>query len=75
MCRARVPGERVWPTGDVLPRNHLVVYVEDADRTDEGLGKQGVGFVAPPATRPDGERFAFFEDPEGNLGAISLTPG
>jgi catechol 2,3-dioxygenase-like lactoylglutathione lyase family enzyme len=48
--------------------------VEDADRLHEELSRKGVHFVAPPTTRPEGRRFAFFEDPEGSLSEISHFP-
>ena len=57
-----------------LSRSYFAVFLEDADREYEALKAKGVHFVTPPTTRPDGQRFAFFEDPEGNLWEISHFP-
>lgn len=57
-----------------LSRSYFAVFVEDADRECAALAAKGVHFVTPPTTRPDGQRFAFFEDPEGNLWEISHFP-
>ncbi|MDG6928969.1 MAG: VOC family protein, partial [Nitrososphaerota archaeon] len=51
--------------------NYIAVFLEDADREYETMRAKGVKFLQPPATRPNGQRFAFFEDPEGNLWEIS----
>ncbi|NNN17695.1 MAG: VOC family protein [Thermoplasmata archaeon] len=66
--------ERIRPVENVLHRNYFAVFLEDADRAYEELGRKGVRFVQPPATRSDGQRYAFFEDPEGNLWEISHFP-
>ena len=55
-------------------RSYLAVFLEDADREYETLRAKGVHFVTTPTTRPSGQRFAFFEDPEGNLWEISHFP-
>lgn len=62
------PGERM------AFRGYFAVFVEDADRVYEELKAKGVPFVKPPATRPNGQRYAYFEDPEGNLWEISHFP-
>lgn len=59
---------------DGLSRGYFAVFVEDADREYEELRRKGVHFATPPTTRPSGQRFAFFEDPEGNLWEISHFP-
>ncbi len=59
---------------DGLSRSYLAIFLEDADREYEELRRKGVHFVTPPTTRPSGQRFAFFEDPEGNLWEISHFP-
>ena len=62
------PGER-------MPyRGYFAVFVDDADRLYEELKAKGVHFVKPPTTRPHGQRYAYSEDPEGNLGEISHFP-
>jgi catechol 2,3-dioxygenase-like lactoylglutathione lyase family enzyme len=66
-----IPRDRVRP-GEVIPgRNYFAIFLNDCDRTYEELRGKGVRFLQPPATRPGGQRFAFFEDPEGNLWEIS----
>ena len=62
------------PGESLLQRNYFAVFLDDADRAYEELSKNGVRFVQPPKTRPDGQRYAFFEDPEGNLWEISHFP-
>lgn len=57
-----------------LSRGYFAIFLEDADRTYETLRAKGVDFVTPPSTRPNGQRFAFFADPEGNLWEISHFP-
>jgi len=69
-----IPKERVRAGDPLLQRNYFAVFLEDADREYEELRKKGVRFVQPPATRSNGQRFAFFEDPEGNLWEISHFP-
>ncbi len=69
-----IPAERVRPRERLLQRNYFAVFLEDADRAYEELRAKGVRFLQPPSTRPNGQRFAFFEDPEGNLWEISHFP-
>ena len=69
-----IPKERVRPEEHLVQRNYFAVFLDDADRAYEELRKKGVRFLQPPATRPDGQRFAFFEDPEGNLWEVSHFP-
>jgi catechol 2,3-dioxygenase-like lactoylglutathione lyase family enzyme len=69
-----LPAERIRPTELPLQRNYIAVFLEDADKEYERLRELGVKFLQPPATRPNGQRFAFFEDPEGNLWEISHFP-
>lgn len=57
-----------------LSRNYFAVFLDDADRTYAELSGKGVHFLTPPTTRPSGQRYAFFEDPEGNLWEISHFP-
>jgi catechol 2,3-dioxygenase-like lactoylglutathione lyase family enzyme len=66
-----LPQERVRPDQDLVHRNFFAVFLENADRAYEDLRSKGVRFVQPPATRSNGQRYAFFEDPEGNLWEIS----
>lgn len=54
--------------------SYFAIFLDDADREYETLRTKGVRFVKPPATRPNGQRYAFFEDPEGNLWEISHFP-
>ena len=69
-----IPRDRVRPEERLLQRNYFAVFLENADRAYEELSKRGVRFVQPPKTRPNGQRYAFFEDPEGNLWEISHFP-
>ena len=69
-----IPQDRVRPEERLLQRNYFAVFLENADRAYEELSKRGVRFVQPPKTRPNGQRYAFFEDPEGNLWEISHFP-
>ena len=69
-----IPRGRVRPEEKLLHRNYFAVFLDDADRAYQELSKNGVRFVQPPATRPNGQRYAFFEDPEGNLWEISHFP-
>ena len=69
-----IPPERVRASENLVNRNYFAVFLEDADRAYEELRLKGVRFLQPPATRSNGQRFAFFEDPEGNLWEISHFP-
>jgi catechol 2,3-dioxygenase-like lactoylglutathione lyase family enzyme len=69
-----IPKERVRPGDSLLQRNYFAVFLDDTDRAYEELRQRGVRFVQPPATRSNGQRYAFFEDPEGNLWEISHFP-
>ncbi len=69
-----LPPDRIRPNERPTQRNYIAVFLEDADRAYEELRKKGVNFLQPPATRPGGQRYAFFEDPEGNLWEISHFP-
>ena len=69
-----MPNDRVRPNEALLQRNYFAVFLDDTDRAYEELLSKGVQFVRPPATRINGQRFAFFEDPEGNLWEISHFP-
>ncbi len=69
-----IPKDRVRPDEHLLQRNYFAVFLEDADKAYEELRQKGVHFLQAPATRSDGQRYAFFEDPEGNLWEISHFP-
>jgi catechol 2,3-dioxygenase-like lactoylglutathione lyase family enzyme len=69
-----IPKERVRPGEKLLQRNYFAVFLDDTDRAYNELREKGVRFLQPPATRENGQRFAFFEDPEGNLWEISHFP-
>jgi catechol 2,3-dioxygenase-like lactoylglutathione lyase family enzyme len=69
-----IPPELVRPAERLVQRNYFAVFLDDADRVYEELTRKGVHFVQPPATRSNGQRFAFFQDPEGNLWEISHFP-
>jgi len=58
----------------MAPRNYFAVFVDDTDRLYQELRGKGVRFVTSPTSRPNGQRYAFFEDPEGNLWEISHLP-
>ncbi len=65
---------QVRPGQKMAYRGYFAVFVENADGLYEELQAKGVHFVKPPTTRPDGQRYAYFEDPEGNLWEISHFP-
>jgi catechol 2,3-dioxygenase-like lactoylglutathione lyase family enzyme len=69
-----IPKERMRPGERDPGRNYFAVFLDDADKAYEELRKKGVRFLQPPATRPNGQRYAYFEDPEGNLWEISHFP-
>lgn len=69
-----ISGALVRPGEKMAPRGYFAIFVEDADKLHAELKAKGVHFVRDPATRPDGQRYAFFEDPEGNLWEISHFP-
>jgi catechol 2,3-dioxygenase-like lactoylglutathione lyase family enzyme len=69
-----IPAERVRPGESLLQRNYFAVFLDNTDQAYEELRRKGVRFLQPPATRSNGQRFAFFEDPEGNLWEISHFP-
>lgn len=55
-------------------RSYHAVFLDDADRVHEELRGKEVHIVTPPTTRPNGQRYFFFADPEGNLWEISHFP-
>jgi catechol 2,3-dioxygenase-like lactoylglutathione lyase family enzyme len=67
-----IPGSSI-PDKSSL-RFYFASFLESADKEFKELHGKGVHFVTSPANRPDGQRFAFFEDPEGNLWEISNFP-
>lgn len=46
---------------------HIALAVDDFDKAYQALKNQGVDFVGPYRESPNGTRFDFFPDPEGNL--------
>ena len=62
------------PREKVAPRNYFAVFVDDTDRLYKELSGKGVSFPTPPTTRPSGQQYAFFEDPEGNFWEVSHFP-
>lgn len=71
---SEIRNDRVRPGARLLYRNYFAVFPDDADRAYAELRRKGVRFVQPPATRSNGQRYAFFKDPEGNLWEISHFP-
>ena len=71
---AEISEKHARPREKVAPRNYFAVFVEDTDRLYEELKGKGVRFVTLPTNRPNGQRYAFFEGPEGNLWEISHFP-
>jgi lactoylglutathione lyase len=69
-----IPRERVEPEKALLQRNYFAIFLENADVAYDALRAKGIRFVQPPTTRANGQRYAFFEDPEGNLWEISHFP-
>ena len=61
-------------TGTDRYRSYFAVFLDDCDQEYARLKGNGVHFITPPTTRPGGQRFAFFEDPEGHLWEISHFP-
>lgn len=53
---------------------YFASFLKNADDEHSSLAGKGVKFVTKPFERPDGQRYAFFEDPEGNLWEISHFP-
>ncbi len=66
--------KQVHPGQRTPYRGYFAVFVDDADRLYEELKAKGVTFVKAPTTRLHGQRYAYFEDPEGNLWEISHFP-
>ncbi len=71
---AELSEEPVRPAQRMPHQGYFAVFVDDADRLYEELIAKGVTFVKAPTTRPHGQRYAYFEDPEGNLWEISHFP-
>jgi len=69
-----IPDREIGLRAESIRPSYLAVFVEDTDREYEELSGKGVHFVVPPATRASGQRWAYFEDPEGNLWEISHFP-
>ncbi len=53
---------------------YFASFLGNADKETEELSGKGVHFATKPASRSNGQRYAFFEDPEGNLWEISHFP-
>ena len=53
---------------------YFASFLKNADNEKDDLTNKGVKFVTKLANRPDGQRYAFFEDPEGNMWEISHFP-
>lgn len=61
-------------SADAPYRGFFAIFLDDFDREYRDLTSKGVKFVSAPATRANGQRYAFFEDPDGNLWEISQFP-
>ncbi|HLV81570.1 MAG TPA: VOC family protein [Chthonomonadaceae bacterium] len=60
------------------PSRYVLVYIQVDDLAPylERAETLGGGIVVPPVQLPDGRRFAWLSDPEGNtLGLITPPPG
>lgn len=55
-------------------KSYFASFLKNADDEHEQLKNNGVSFVTLPAERPNGQRYSFFADPEGNLWEISHFP-
>lgn len=60
--------------------NHLgmaraIIHSTDVDADYASLTQQGVPFIAAPATRRDGTRFAIFSDPDGTYYELRAVEG
>lgn len=75
---SRLGLERELPSssesGNGVSKFYFASFLENADTEFRNLQNKGVHFLVPPTNRSDGQRFAFFEDPEGNLWEISHFP-
>ena len=71
---AEISEKHARPREKVAPRNYFAVFVDDTDRLYKESSGKGVSFPTPPTTRPSGQQYAFFEDPEDNLWEISHFP-
>ena len=71
---AEISEKHARPREKVAPRNYFAVFVDETDRLYKELSGKGVSFPTPPTTRPSGQQYAFFEDPEDNLWEISHFP-
>ncbi len=67
-----IPGSSI-PDESSL-RFYLAFLLESVDKEFKELQGKGVHFITSSANRPDGQRYAFFEDPEDNLWEISIFP-
>jgi catechol 2,3-dioxygenase-like lactoylglutathione lyase family enzyme len=65
---------KVGQKSETVNPSYFAVFVEDTDHEYVELSRQGVQFVTPPSTPSSGQRWAYFEDPEGNLWEISHFP-
>lgn len=58
-----------------MPRGHYFAsFLKNADAEYGSLREKGVDFITAPEERPNGQRYAFFRDPEGNVWEISHFP-
>jgi lactoylglutathione lyase len=70
-ARSGVPWQQGGTASERGQTFELCIYVDDVDRASERLLASGVRQLAPPATRPWGERLTYFADPDGN--SIHIT--
>jgi len=53
---------------------HIALAVSDFEGVYEDLKKKGVAFTGEPKELPNGVKFVFFTDPEGNLLHLVYRP-
>lgn len=69
---ARAPA----PNRDATAINHICLEVESVDATAQHLRNIGVKLTAEPKLGLDGNRQAWFEDPDGNrIELMQMLPG
>ncbi len=68
-------GERA-PSMDIVAINHICLEVESVDEAAASLRKLGIQLTAEPKLGLDGNRQAWFEDPDGNrIELMQMLPG
>lgn len=64
-ARDQIPWGQCGTAAERGPTFEVCIYVDDVDLAAERLRAAGVRLLAPPETKPWGERLCFAEDPDG----------